>query len=185
MGVDIHGWVEMKSWADDEWIGVLRIDTFVYRQLGSIFLDDGVFQPILKGRGLPNNISKEVKGSNPEEDWGHTWAYWYEIMTIDWEAVYTPPSPRIMRYVRKAPADFLLDWQGYLHEIKDLPPLDFTKDSETDIGNIRYRVIHEPSVQREEKFSTGWQFVFDTMRFLASQYPNNNDKIRLVVWFNG
>jgi hypothetical protein len=184
MGVDIHGWVEVKSW-DDKWIGVLRIDEFVYRQLGSIFLDDGIFQPILKGRGLPNDISEEAKLGNPEEDWGHTWAYWYEIMTIDWKAVYTPPSPRVMKYIRKATSDFLLDWHGYLHEMKGPPPLDFTKEGDTEIGDTMYRVIHEPSVQRKETLSTGWQFVFDAMRFIANQHPNNNDKVRLVVWFNG
>ncbi|MBA3868417.1 MAG: hypothetical protein H0X30_04635 [Anaerolineae bacterium] len=184
MGVDIHGWVEMKAW-DDKWEGVLRIDEFVYHQLGSIFVDNGIFQPILKGRGLPNDVSKEVKGSNPEEDWGHTWAYWYEIMNIDWEEVYTPPSPRIIKYVRHTPAGFLLDWHGYLHEMKDPPALDYTKEGDTEIGDTMYRIIHEPSVRRNETLSTGWQLVFDTMRFLATQQPNNNDKLRLVVWFNG
>jgi len=88
MGVDIHGWVEMKVL--DEWDGVLRLEAFVGRHrhgFGSMFLDGGLFPPIAKGRGLPNDISEEAKLSYPEEDWGHSWIYWNEIDEIDWEEV--------------------------------------------------------------------------------------------------
>lgn len=186
MGVDIYGWVEKKSRSSDEWIGVLRIDAFVYRHkhgFGSMFLDEGLFQPIAKGRGLPKDMSEEVKRSNPDECWGHTWASWYEILTIDWEAIYRPASPRVLRYFRDASGNLLLDWHGYLQEMKDPPPLDFTQDSETDIGNIHYRVVHEPSIRRDETLATGWQLVFNAMRFIASQHDRDNDKVRLVVWF--
>ena len=184
MGVDILGWVEVKR--SDEWIGALRIDALVYRHkygFGSMFLDDEMFQPIAKGRGLPDDVSEELKLSHPEEDWGHTWASWDEIAAIDWEAVYTPPSPRIYTRKRTAKGDVRLDSISYLHEMKDPPPLDFTHEGDTQIGDIVYSVVHEPSVQRKETLHAGWQVVFEVMRFITDDRGNEN--VRLVVWFNG
>lgn len=97
MGVDIYGWVEKKVL--NEWYGVLRLDAFVYRHqhgFGSMFLDEGLFPPVAKDRGLPNDISEEVKLCYPEEDWGHSWIYWHEIDEIDWEEV-TASDPSICR----------------------------------------------------------------------------------------
>jgi len=62
MGVDIHGWVEMKY--VDEWRGVLDIRALVHRYIhgfGSMFLDEGDFELIAKDRGLPDDISEQAK----------------------------------------------------------------------------------------------------------------------------
>lgn len=188
MGVDIHGWVEVKRL--EEWVGVIRIDTFVGKNIhgfGTMFLDEGIdfFQPIAKGRGLPSNLSEEAKLSHPEEDWGHTWAFWHEIAAIDWDVVYTPEAPTVYRYVRNASGDMKWDGYGYRHPIEDLPLVDHTRESEIEIGDTRYRIVPDPPIQRRETLHPGWQIVFDAMKFIASQSWYSDEDVRVVVWFNG
>jgi hypothetical protein len=188
MGVDIHGWVEMKAWYPDEWIGVMRIDAVIGRHkdgFGSMFLNEGLFEPISVGRGLPEDISEEVKRSHPEDNWGYTWSFWREIAAIDWDAFYTPKSPSIYKYTRRASGDMLLEWCKYLHELNDPPLLDFTKDGEVEIGDTRYRIVHDPPIQRREVLHAGWPLVFNTMQFIADQRRRGDENVRLVVWFNG
>ena len=184
MGTDIYGWVEMKR--SDEWVGVLPIEAFVRRYIhgfGSMFLYENDFQPIAQGRGLPVNVSEEAKRSSPEEYWGHTWAYWREIAAIDWDAIYTPEEPTVYRYVRDASGDMKWDGYGYRHEKSDFPPVDLTKDTEFEIGDTRYRVVHDPPFPRSETLHPGWQVIFKVMASLADQYWTGKEAVRIVVWF--
>jgi hypothetical protein len=183
MGTDIVGWVEMKPVED--WIGALRIDAFVGRHIhgfGSMFLEEGLFPPIAKGRGLPQDISEDGRRSYPEENWGHTWALWREIAAIDWDEVYQPQSPHIYKYVRHASGDRLLNWHGYFHEMTDPPPLDVTQQGEIEMGDVLYRVVHDPAIRRHETLHAGWPIVFNAMRFIAKDWGDEN--VRVVVWFN-
>jgi hypothetical protein len=184
MGTDIYGWVEMKR--SDEWVGVLPIEAFVRRYIhgfGSMFLYENDFQPIAQGRGLPDDMSEEAKRSSPEEYWGQTWAYWREIAAINWDEEFIAPSPSVYLYKRNANGDMLLKWHGYLHEMKDPPPLDFSQEGETDIGDTRYRIVHDLPFRRSETLHPGWQVIFKVMASLADRYWTGNEAIRIVVWF--
>jgi len=188
MGTQIFGWVEMKAWYPDEWIGVLRIDAIIGQHIhgfGSMFLEEGIdfFQPIAAGRGLPDDISEEVKRSHPEDHWGYTWAFWREIAAINWDEYFVPKSPSIYKYTRNAEGLMLLNWRKYLHEIRDPPSLDFTKDDEVEMGDTRYRIVHDPPLQRREVLHAGWPLVFNTMQFIAEDKLRGNENVRIVVWF--
>lgn len=186
MGIDIHGWVEVKSWGDDKWEGVLRIEGFVDRSHpagSSIFRDVGMFEPVAAYRGFPNDVSEEVKRRNPEGDWGNfgfTWAYWHEIAAIDWEVVHITP-PKVFKYNRHSSGDLWLD----PYELKDPPPLDFTQEGDVDFEDTRYRVVHYRPVRRDELLHPGWHIIFDAMKFIISQDFRGDEDARLVVWFNG
>ena len=185
MGLDIIGWVEQKRL--DEWEGILKIDAFVGRWIhgfGSMFLDDPFFEPIAKGRGLPNDLSPQAKLDYPEEDWGHTWAYWHEIAAINWDEEFKPDSPSVYKYVRDESGPRLLRWYGYLSQMPDPPAIDFTQDGETVIDDVLYRVVHDPPITRRETLHPGWEIVFKSMDYIANGSREKNEQLRIVVWFN-
>lgn len=187
MGVDIHGWVEVKSWSSDEWEGVLRIDGFVYRDSsydGTMFSDGHpYFQPIASHRGFPKDVSEEVRRTDPEQDWGNfgfTWAFWREIAVIDWQAVWTPP-PSVFKYVRDSSGALRLD----PYPIKDPPPLDFAQEGDVEFGDTRYRIVRHRPVRRDELLHPGWQIVFNAMQYIVNEDRRSSEDVRVVVWFNG
>lgn len=105
MGTDISGWVEVRAPVTDQdprWRAVVRIDWIVsrnYGMFGSLFgvRNDYGFRPIAPSRGLPHDVSSELKGygdapleSSPE--WV-SWITWREIREIDWGEQGEDPLP--------------------------------------------------------------------------------------------
>ena len=98
MGVDIHGSVEFRDAALDEgrdwryWHAVINAGIVLdrsYAMFGSLFgiRNPTDFVPVAAGRGLPDDVSEEVKG-NAEGEGHHsyTWITWEELQSVDWDA---------------------------------------------------------------------------------------------------
>jgi hypothetical protein len=93
MSTDIFGWVEIQDPEDEIWDGVLNAGHFMgqnYPLFAALFgvRDDIGVIPIAAERGLPTNVSDEVKcdidswGDSPF--WSHTWISWTELGSLVW-----------------------------------------------------------------------------------------------------
>lgn len=98
MEVDIHGSVEFRDANLDEgrdwkdWYAVINAGIILdrsYAMFGSLF---GVrnptdFVPVAADRGLPDDVSEEVKGdAEGEGNHSYTWITWEELQAVDWDA---------------------------------------------------------------------------------------------------
>ena len=98
MGADIHGWVEVGD--DETWYAVINAGQLLDRNYDTFGMLFGVrnragFTPVAPDRGLPTDISDEVRehGNPPEgaddDAWicyhSPTWISWAEVRAIQWE----------------------------------------------------------------------------------------------------
>jgi hypothetical protein len=160
MGVDIHGWVEVRlDPAEDQarqplanWVAVLLVGSLLDRNadmFASLFGLSNVsrFRPLAPDRGFPSDPSL-VLAENIEQlgPWlargevGHpSWLTWAEINEIDW-----------------------------------------TETAQTNEPVGLSSVAHVAA--RRDALSEPWELLFDLMRRLSQDYGGDN--VRLVVWFS-
>jgi hypothetical protein len=109
MGVDIHGWVEIRPPKWEWWTAAIRIDDIVqrnYAMFASLFgirnyrdfgdapnldpehasaREHGRFRAIAPGRGEPPRASEHYsRERNVGDVVGETWVLWSELAVIDW-----------------------------------------------------------------------------------------------------
>ena len=99
MGVLIHGSVEIRNTCLDkdrdgkDWWAVINAGILLdqsYAMYGSLFgiRNTTTFVPAAPSRGLPEDISEEVKGDAVGEGFhSYTWITWEELQAIDWDEV--------------------------------------------------------------------------------------------------
>ncbi len=157
MGMDIHGWVEVRRHPSAVWTAVIVLGALVGRN-GSLtawlFRDAGTFPPIAAERGVPPDASPDVMDELGRlqhliasgEIHSFTWATWGEIEAIDWDV-----EP--LTEVRPSVAVYPEMTQTFLRTRQD-----------TLLG------------------SRGWALLFDLARRLAKDY--GDDHVRFVVWFD-
>lgn len=100
MGTDIQGWVEFKAGQSDDWEAVVRIQFLVeraYDLFGMLFGVRGVREvlPLAADRGLPADLSAEVKCDIEPPCEHPTWILWQEITAIDWDEELDVPALRL------------------------------------------------------------------------------------------
>jgi hypothetical protein len=193
MGTDISGWVEAKFLYGEtkEWQPVVDLfwlyDTRDYDAFGCFFgiRNYAHFRPIAEGRGLPQDVSEQVRQEAEKQGdaaFGHTWMDWNDIKQIDWEERSEHVDERVHRYVRNEQGELSFrskaSWEkefaervGYGQCIKD-------QEQEWDLGNVVYR--HEYMRRKDVKGS--WEVVFNVLEQLASRFGDK--RVRLVVWFD-
>jgi hypothetical protein len=124
MGTDIHGYIEVKlnldGVSEEHWQAAIDLfwlydgqDTDAF---GCFFggRNYARFRPLAQGRGLPLDISPEIKrltgnGNLEYPDHGGTWIGWSDIKQIDWEEKAEYVDSRIHRYRRNEQGELVYE----------------------------------------------------------------------------
>lgn len=197
MGCDIHGYVEVdKRHYDDEdswWKPAGNLFPFVGRSYDSFGCLFGVrnyagFEPVADGRGVPSNLSREVK--EDYQSWGsdaHSASYltFSEIKDIDWQETATREDERYsILDENKEPTGtkFSLGpasgWNEIVKENKDA-----IENGEPVPNESGEKYIQKRQLTREEAISGAWDWLLhEYMGLLADRF--DNESVRLVVWFD-
>ncbi|BCL80107.1 hypothetical protein ccbrp13_25720 [Ktedonobacteria bacterium brp13] len=105
MGTDIDGWIEYRNidLDDETWYPAMKIGVVYlgrdYETFGYLFgiriLD---VQPIAARRGLPANVSPQVREDAAYGNlYAHTWITWHEMKQGSWKRdVYWDPTIRVL-----------------------------------------------------------------------------------------
>lgn len=160
MGVDIHGWVEVRRIYRDrwqwnmpaDWIAVVAIGGLLarnYDMFGCMFgvQNPSKFVPIAPNRGFPDDPSLVVQDDiarlqrliATREIHSASWITWSEIKQVDWSTPAQVSGP-----IGLSSTDHV--------------------------------------AKRREAIERDWLLLFDVMRRLAREYGDEN--VRLVVWFD-
>lgn len=184
MATDIHGWVEMRiPFYNKEWWRVIDIEGILGRHYNMFALLFGQrnaanWQPVAEGRGLPTDVSQEVKkdyGRFGAEAQSASMLTWQEIEQIDWEKTLPVPDADVYRYLRDEDKRDPLAYQT------------------VERNGVLYRMI-----PRRHFLTADWICLFTLMRELNNyqkereevikervhaQRRKDSSRVRLVVWF--
>lgn len=186
MGTDIHGWVEFRDAQLDAslneicWYGVINAGGLLdrdYDAFASLFgvRNDGDFNSIAAGRGLPGDASHTVL----EEAIGchsHTWITWHEIKQIDWNASVVEPDVLVREYKRSSATG---QWKS-VGRLRRITPQD--RNAADTWGDVDQQFRIERLTRREALGYSEFELIFEMMAVLARRY--GEDCVRLVVWFD-
>ncbi|MDQ2799891.1 MAG: hypothetical protein M3Y13_09630 [Armatimonadota bacterium] len=186
MGIDIHGWVEVRRHYkgaipphDVQWHGVIAIYQIMQRNYDMFSCLFGIqpyaqFNPVAAGRGLPCDISEEASDDylTWEEACGETWISWPEIQVIDWDE----------EALDRRPHEYSLDDSGQLLYTGKSAPLASDIVVEGNTWQIGENVFKAERIARRKALSHDWRLLFRLMETLAAEY--GNDAVRLAVWFD-
>ncbi len=204
MGIDINGWVEAKlpfyeqpplvegdDWKleEDVWKPVLDLfwlyDVRDYDSFGCFFgvRNYAQFRPIAPERGLPVDVSAQVKKDAERSDgaFGQTWISWDEIKQIDWDEESVHVDERIHRYERNQQGELIPKGKALIeHEFAERVGYDQRigdQEQEWDLGDVVYR---RERMKRKD-IKANWNELFHFLATLAARY--GDECVRLVVWF--
>ena len=211
MGWDITGMIECREATREQeavWIAVRGLNALYegrnYDSFGCLFgwQNYAHFRPIAEGRGLPPDVSSEVKEDCERydgEEAGTTWISWAEIKAIDWEEESEQADSRIHRYERNDQGELIYKgkaiWDREFAELLEgqqevteagmflsaieamvMKPVR-AEGQQWEKGNVVYRA---EKLKRKE-VCKGWQNTFKIMQELAATY--GDEGVRLIVWF--
>ncbi|MEU4190379.1 hypothetical protein AB0E69_00620 [Kribbella sp. NPDC026611] len=211
MATDVSGGIECRhpAWDPDQlsnqpWVKELDLHPLYvdhdYASLGLLFgvENSAGFQPVAEGRGLPDDVSSELRDElqpwlDKGEMFGATWISWAELAAID-------PKMRAENYVgrlswRQAFGALLTrqmvqaEWPAEAIEVVGAPPEGFdplVPFPEWTVGDTQ--CAYEPLTAEAVLFGSvfgevsHWRHVFAVMKALAGRY--GADGVRLVVAFD-
>jgi hypothetical protein len=202
MGTDIAGWVEIKSWLDEEkWKGILQIWPLIGRDdmFGCLFgIENRVgFKPIAPDRGLPADISDEARknfeeehAKYPQAPFGATWITWSEIKTINWDEEPEEPKYYLYTHYKGADEEIVGSSVGVCSSgeeaaqwlVLNAEALGTYGWKEGEMWEKDDRMYQVKKVTRKEAaLDEGWEILFKLMKRVAASSPDEDS--RLVVWF--
>ncbi|MDQ2906453.1 MAG: hypothetical protein ABI456_14315 [Ktedonobacteraceae bacterium] len=197
MGTDIAGRIECRlRYPIDSrkpWTSAIDLSLLYhgrdYDAFGCLFgiRNYAHFRPVAAERGLPADVSREVKEdaeSYGEGGSGHSWISWAEIKAIDWEEETEETDSRIHEYRRAEDGSLVYEGKSSLdptfakHVSYSLrAPHSWPEGQEWEIEGKIYRA---EKLKRKDT-REGWDSLFTVMELLAAYYED--DGVRLVVWF--
>jgi len=186
VGIDIHGWVEVRRHYmgaippyDVCWHGVVTIYQIIQRNYDMFSWLFGIepyaqFIPIVPKRGLPGDISEEASDDylTWEEACGETWISWPEFQAINWDE----------EALDRRPHEYSLDASGQLLYTGKSAPRTSDIVAEGNTWQIGENVYKVERIARRKALSRDWRLLFCLMETLATEY--GNDAVRLAVWFD-
>ena len=186
MGVEIHGWIEFRNAALDDfleevnWHGVVDVGYFLPRNTNAFGCLFGVrnpsnFVPVAANRGVPADASEQVKADTKKQDWcfAHSWITWQELTLINWD------ESVLNAFVRSYKKDEDGEWKGEGGFIPNAP-IEYIEGAswkENDTLNVIERISRADAVKGT------FDLTFDLMKRLSQDY--GGEFVRLVVWFDG
>jgi hypothetical protein len=195
MGIT-QAWVEAQETSQDiVWYPQLNALPFLSngQLVLSFFGADSAsgFHPVVPVRGLPSNISDQVRSSferrerpSEEEELGASWISWREAKAIDWEVPEALPERRMLRYPIAGGVEYVADSQaasiawfsrrfGY-NEAELLAS--WQPGHSWGLGDSLYMVEGK---RRKDYRDEGWRLLADTLAFLARL--SGDDGVRLII----
>ncbi|HLG61180.1 MAG TPA: hypothetical protein VKY19_04550 [Ktedonosporobacter sp.] len=212
MGWDITGFIECRQQntqePDASWAMIENLYPLYrgrnYDSFGCLFgwKNFAHFRPIARGRGLPPDVSPEIRNAYAEaEEYaaGTTWISWSEIKAIDWEEESEQADSRIHRYERNEQGELV--YKGKAAWSREFMELVNSQQLETEAGTMlsimealfvmptrpegqqweKGNVVYKAEKLKRKEACSDWHGVFDAMQKLATTY--GDDGVRLVVWF--
>lgn len=208
MGWDITGYIECREPVAGRWIMIRNLYPLYqgrnYDSFGCLFgwQNFAHFRPIAAERGLPPDVSPEVKAIHErigKEAAGTTWISWAEIKIIDWEEEAEQADSRIHRYERNERGELV--YQGKAAWDREFLELLNSQRLETEagtLGSIMEALFLKPTLPAGHQWEKGnivflaeklkrkdacgdWQSAFQEMQQLAGKYGDGG--VRLIVWF--
>ncbi len=188
MGTDIHLFVEKKE--NNKWIYVGKHDIARNYPLFAILANvrngirSGKFEPISYPRGLPNNVSPEVR--KRADNWilefhSHSWFLLKELNHFDWDG----KKVKFKAYVNKIGYD---KWKktgkpwgaaqlagGKIISHEEMEKYDPIKN-----GYIAHTMVEWVQTYRECCI----YFVEDFLKELNNMSRENGEDIRIIFWFD-
>lgn len=190
MGADIHGQVECRpayrilDEDDAPWRPAIDLHLLYggrdYDVFGCLFgvRNHAGFRPLAAGRGLPGDVSAEVRGEFVSgEGLFHsaTWIGWPEAAAADWEEPAERADARVHEYAPVPGGGWELAGKSFQDTGGRPVGAEWTRDGR------RFRVAR--MTRREAVPPDGtWAPVWTVMRALAGVHGAAN--VRLVVWFD-
>lgn len=188
MGCDIHGAVEVKSPYSNSYDYVIDISSIVNRDYDAFGLLFGVrnygnFESIAEHRGLPNNISYQLK--DKLEGWGceHSTTYITldEIRRIDYETESLELDDRIHQY--KVNNDGILQSHSKFSASSDISNEDIEKMRNGETIEKNGYCYKMEKLKIKDVLGKQWQILFKMMEVLTEQ-GHKPENIRMVVFFD-
>ena len=203
MGCDIHGWIEIKPYpktSPEHWESVVDIGHIVGRNYDMFGLLFGVrnypnYQSIAEMRGIPS-YDKNQKDKDGESDYrpyalrelekwngdahGHSYISLSEIENIDWEKESEDIDERIHLYIIEDGKEREMMKASSFGELSKEELNELCKKKVLVKGD---RVFKFEKTKYKDAISGDWNVLFDIMRRLGKQ-QENNDNVRMVVWFD-
>jgi len=150
----------------------------------------GHFRPIAPLRGIPIDVSDELRGDLKvladaawrDECYAYTWITWEEIKHIDWEEEAEEFDERAHVYERAEDGELVWHRKGVVPN--ELPPQAWEVLRTGKVWEQGDEVFKLAKMKRKEVFdaSDDWELLFELMEVLAKRYGDPH--VRLVIWFN-
>lgn len=181
MGVEIHGWIEVRDATLDEfleeinWIGVVDVGYFLPRDTNAFGCLFGVrnpsrFIPIAADRGIPADVSETVKSAIGPQDlsYNHSWITWQELTEINWDE--SVLNAFVRRYIKDENGEWKSDGGFIPH-----PPIEYIEGKRWKNGDT-LNVIER--ISRADAVKGTFDLTFDLMKRLAQDY--GDEFVRMV-----
>jgi len=209
VGIDIHGFIEVRPWAswpdlpsEIPWKAAARLDclniTRDYDAFGCLFgvMNFAGFQPIAADRGLPEDagelVRQERQALYQPAQWT-TWISWEEIRSIDWREPAERVDARLHEYHRTPDGQWQCvgkaAWSREMRQAQGLevpppgtPPGTWPEGSIWTSGDMQWRA-ERLTRGHAVPADSAWQPVWDVMGVLGRLHGERN--CRLIVWFDG
>ncbi|MFJ6370219.1 hypothetical protein ACIQK5_18855 [Streptomyces virginiae] len=190
MGADIHGFIECRCTygtldeEDSRWHAAIDLDLLYggrnYDVFGSLF---GVrnyagFRPLAEGRGLPPDVTTEVRDhyeSAPDLFHSASWIGWDELSAVDWDEPALTHDARVHEY-RYSPE------HGWYASGKSFQNLDGRSEGDEWIREGRLMRVGRMTRREAVHEDSEWAPVRATMKSLADVH--GAEYVRLVAWFD-
>jgi hypothetical protein len=187
MGIDLHGWIEVRTAATATWLPAVWLDVLASRNtdlFGALFgVGSTLFRPLAFARGLPADVSQTVRRdagvpftldgttSLHESWWGDTWITWSEILAADPDE----PADGLWLFQRE-PGPLGTPVESWTNLPYD--PAQVGRRWEED--GVSYWVVH-PRRRDLMTDDADWQAVVELSTVLARRFGAAH--VRWVVWF--
>jgi hypothetical protein len=212
MGIDIHGWVEVRQPGRDYWLGAIKVHAIAWGQnhdaWGCLFLGGppAYFVPLAPpDRGMPPDAcfevregAEELRTEYPELHLHPYWVSWAEIAAMDRDEEGVQDYLGLMVSTRHP------DGTWHREEVEGKPwteHIEILAQHDSTLASVIRAVAdgtYPPDAPREwefgdtryrvgrlkrrEAFSLAWRTLFELMEVLAGTY--GSDAVRLSAWFD-
>ncbi|MCU7826128.1 hypothetical protein [Kitasatospora sp. DSM 101779] len=191
MGADIHGFVECRAThgvldEDDDirWWPAVGLDLLYggrcYDAFGCLFgvRNHAGFRPLADGRGLPEDVTAEVRReyeARGRDAHGASWISWAELAAVDWDEPAEAVDARVEEYSLVPTRGWVLTGKSFRDAGGRPEGAAWIQDGKL-LRTVR--MVRRDAVPADGPWAPVWQ----VMGALAGVHGAAN--VRLVVWFD-
>ncbi|MFD4870062.1 hypothetical protein [Streptomyces sp. NPDC058412] len=190
MGADIHGFIECRGTygnldeEDSSWHAAIDLDLLYggrsYDAFGCLFgvRNHAGFRPLAEGRGLPPDVTAEVRSQYedaPDLFHSASWIGWEELTAVDWDEPALTLDARVREYRYSVE-------HGWYESGKTFQNLAGRSEGDEWIQEGKIMRVSRMTRREAVREDGEWTPVWATMKALADVH--GPQYVRLVVWFD-